>query len=81
MIQVIHTVEGEGEDFVVMEAKKDDEHYIVKGIQIFNGGISPLKKMPYTFSLDGVVALITSYESELPNSREWTAWARTASRL
>jgi len=75
MIQVIN--EGK----VVMEARLDDQHYIVKGIQIFNGGISELKKMPYTFSLNGMTALIVSYDRELPTPREWANWARIASRL
>lgn len=82
MIQVILPIVGEGNDVVVMEAKLDDNHWIVKGIQAFdNGGLSELKKMPFTFSLDGMMVLAVSYEKELPTAREWARWAKMCSRL
>ena len=66
---------------VVMEAVRDADHWNILGVEVEAGSVSELKRFPFTFSDDGLMAIIHSYRHELPDHRERASWGRIAARL
>lgn len=66
---------------VILEARRDADHWNLWGVEIFNGGVSELKRFHLTFSDTGMVSMLHCYMNELPDHRTRAIWARIAGRL